>query len=73
MNSIQKDKFPPINTPLELLQFYRIFGTETKLGIKLRQVIDIYLDKSEKAITEGNEELKSYFQKKFIKENGDKK
>jgi len=63
---MQSENFPPITQPMELLQFYRLVHPESKVGIKLRQTIDIFLTKSEQAIKEGNEELKSYYQKKFL-------
>lgn len=63
---MQQENFPEIRQPMELLQFYRFLNPESKVGIKLRQTIDVFLTKSEQAIQEGNEELKSYYQKKFL-------
>lgn len=65
-HTMQQENFPPIQSPMELLQFYRLVHPESKVGIKLRQTIDIFLTKSEQVIQEGNEELKSYYQKKFL-------
>jgi len=66
---MQSENFPPIQNPMELLQFYRLVHPESKVGIKLRQAIDIFLTKSEQAIEEGNEEMKSYYQKKFLEKS----